>query len=112
MVPIIAVFMLFLLVYEQRGSELLPHGSARRVGVLGALAAGLLGFAVNDSGVVVTAIVFVYLGPYLTLLALRADEGEPVLVAARPATRTPGGRRRATGPADVRRAPVTGRAAR
>jgi Glycosyl transferase family 2 len=80
MVPIIAVFMLYLLVYEERGAELLPRGSPRRAGVIGALAAGLLGFAVNDSGVIVTAVVFVYLGPYLTLLALDADRGQPVLL--------------------------------
>jgi hypothetical protein len=36
------------------------------------LAAGLLGTAVNDSGVVVTAMVFVFLGPFLTLLAIPA----------------------------------------
>jgi hypothetical protein len=28
----------------------------------------------------VTALVFVYLGPYLTLLALHADRGDPVLL--------------------------------
>lgn len=72
MVPIIAVFMLFILVYLNQGAALLPKGSARRVGVLSALAVGLLGFAVNDSGVVVTALVFVYLGPYLTLLAVHS----------------------------------------
>src|SRR5205823_3724252 len=83
MILIIAVFSLFLLVYEERGAELLPKGSPRRIGAIGALAAGLLGFAVNDSGVVVTALVFVYLGPYLTLLALHGDRGEPVLFAAR-----------------------------
>jgi hypothetical protein len=80
MVPIIAVFSLFLLVYMDRGRELLPRGSALRIGAYAALAAGLLGFAVNDSGVVVTALVFVYLGPYLTLLALHADRGDPVLL--------------------------------
>jgi hypothetical protein len=88
MVPIIAVFSLFLLVYMDRGSELLPSGSPRRIGVYAALAAGLLGFAVNDSGVVVTALVFVYLGPFLTLLALHADRGEPHLLPPRPAPRS------------------------
>jgi hypothetical protein len=86
MVPIIAVFSLFLLVFMDRGGELLPRGSARRIGVYAALAVGLLGFAVNDSGVVVTALVFVYLGPYLTLLALHADRGDAVLL---PPSRAP-----------------------
>jgi hypothetical protein len=72
MVPIIAVFMLYLLVWQRRWAELLPPKSARRAGAVAALAAGLLGFAVNDSGVVVTAMVFVYIGPFMTLLALRS----------------------------------------
>lgn len=81
MVPIAAVFMLYVLVHLGRGEELLPRGSARRVGVIATISAGLLGFAVNDSGVVVTALVFVYLGPFLTLIALHR-EGEPVLVVS------------------------------
>ena len=35
----------------------------------------------NDSGVVVSALVFVYLGPYLTLLALDRAVDEPQLLA-------------------------------
>jgi hypothetical protein len=55
----------------QRGWERdMPKGSALRAGVAAALLCGLLGFAVNDSGTVVTALVFVYLGPFITLLAL------------------------------------------
>jgi hypothetical protein len=74
MVPIIAGFMLFLLVLGRRWAELLPPRSARRQAVVAALAAGLVGFAVDDSGVVVTALVFVYLGPFLLLLALGAAQ--------------------------------------
>lgn len=92
MVPIAAVFALFLLVFMDRGAELLPRGSPLRTGVVAAIAAGLLGFALNDSGVVVTALVAVYIGPYLTLLALDADRGGPVLFpplpAGRPAARS------------------------
>jgi hypothetical protein len=85
MVPIAAVFALFLLVFMGRAAELLPRGSARRTGVVAAIAAGLVGFAVNDSGVVVTALVAVFIGPYLTLLALDADRGQPVLLPPLPA---------------------------
>jgi hypothetical protein len=48
--------------------------------VIAALGAGMLGFAVNDSGVVITALVYLYLGPYLALLALNAQRGEPELL--------------------------------
>jgi hypothetical protein len=85
MVPIAAVFALFVLVFMGRGGELLPRGSARRIGVVAVIAAGLIGFAVNDSGVVVTALVAVYLGPYITLLALDADRGGPVVFPPLPA---------------------------
>jgi hypothetical protein len=77
LVPIIAAFLLYLLVWERRLGRLLPRGSALRIGVVAALGAGLLGFALNDSGVVITALVYLYLGPYLTLLALDAQGGEP-----------------------------------
>ena len=72
-VVIIAVYMLYVLGWARGWKELLPPGSAVRAGVVGALAAGLLGYAVNDSGVVVTAVVFVYLGPFLTMLALARE---------------------------------------
>ena len=45
-------------------------GRPLRAGVIGVLAAGVVGWLVNDSGIVVTALVFVYLGAYLTLLAI------------------------------------------
>ncbi|HUP85848.1 MAG TPA: glycosyltransferase [Acidimicrobiales bacterium] len=80
-VVIIAVYMLYVLGWARGWKELLPPGSAVRAGVVGALAAGLLGYAVNDSGVVVTAVVFVYLGPFLTMLALAREGEEEVVVA-------------------------------
>jgi len=80
LVPIIAAFLLYLLIWERRLGQLLPRGSALRIGVIAALGAGLLGFAMNDSGVVITALVYLYLGPYLTLLALEYQRGEPQLL--------------------------------
>jgi hypothetical protein len=80
LVPIIAAFLLYLLVWERRMGHLLPRGSPLRIGVIAALGAGLLGFAMNDSGVVITALVYLYLGPYLTLLALDAQRGAPELL--------------------------------
>jgi hypothetical protein len=83
-VVIIAVYMLYVLGWARGWRDLLPPGSAVRAGVVGALAAGLLGYAVNDSGVVVTAVVFVYLGPFLTMLALVREREEPVAVSPVP----------------------------
>jgi hypothetical protein len=85
LVPVIAVFALYLLLYENRWRALLPPGSALRAGAVGTLAAGILGFAANDSGVVVTALVFVYLGPFLAVLALHEEAREEVLLEPAPA---------------------------
>lgn len=80
-IPIVALYMLFVLGFARGWSQLLPARSAVRAAVVGVLAAGLLGYAVNDSGVVVTALVFVYIGPFLTLLALEREAGGPTLHA-------------------------------
>jgi hypothetical protein len=83
MVPIIAIFTGYVLVVARGWKKLLPHGSPVRAGVIGVLGAGFLGWLLNDSGIVVTALVFVYLGPYLTLLAIadRKDAAEAVEVS-------------------------------
>ena len=88
MVPITAAFMLYVLVVARGWQRLLPAGSVVRIGVVATLAAGVVGWLVNDSGVVVTALVFVFVGPYLTLLALHKESGAPTLLepAPRPAT--------------------------
>ncbi len=83
-VVIITVYMLYVLGWARGWPDLLPRRSALRAGVVGTLAAGLLGYAVNDSGVVVTAVVFVYLGPFLTLLALRREREDQITVPAAP----------------------------
>jgi fatty acid desaturase len=83
MVPIAAAFAVYVLVIARGWRSLLPAGSALRAGVVGTLFAGIIGWLVNDSGVVVSALVFVYLGPYLTLLAVDRDR-VPALVAGDP----------------------------
>jgi len=76
-VPIIAGFLFYVYVLRRRWSELLPPRSPLRIGVVAALAAGVLGFLVNDSGVVVTALVLVEIGPLLAVLALTGGHGPP-----------------------------------
>ncbi|HSL57625.1 MAG TPA: hypothetical protein VK866_07275, partial [Acidimicrobiales bacterium] len=59
MVPIAGVFALYILVVARGWRRLLPDGSALRAGVVGVLATGLVGWLVNDSGVVVAATAFI-----------------------------------------------------
>jgi hypothetical protein len=80
MVPIAALFALYVLVVARGWRRLLPVGSAVRAAVIGTLATGVLGWLVNDSGVVVAALAFVYLGPLLTLLSLSRESEPPILV--------------------------------
>jgi hypothetical protein len=79
-VPVVTIYGLYVLGRARSWSQLLPARSPLRAGAVAMLAAGLLGCAVNDSGVVVTAVVFVYIGPFLTLLALEKERGSPVLL--------------------------------
>ncbi len=80
MVPITSAFLVYVLVIAGGWQRLLPPRSALRAGVVATVFAGLLGWLVNDSGVVVSALVFVYVGPFLTLLALHSEMGEPLLL--------------------------------
>lgn len=84
-IPIITMYGLYVLARARGWSRLLPAHSALRAGAVGMLAAGLLGCAVNDSGVVVTAVVFVYIGPFLTLLAVEREREPAVLLEPRSA---------------------------
>jgi len=88
--PVVTLYGLYVLLRARGLPELLAKGSPLRAGALAMVAAGLLGCVVNDSGVVVTAVVFVYIAPFLTLLVLHRP-AEPVLalpgsVASGPAT--------------------------
>ena len=83
---VVALYQLFLLGWARGWAKLLPPRSALRGGVVATLVAGLAGNVLNDSGAVVTALVFVYLGPFLTLLALAGErdvgDERPVLLEA------------------------------
>jgi hypothetical protein len=67
---IVVVFLAYLMVWDHRFKRIVPPGSAIRTGALAALGGGVLGLVLNDTGIIITAVVLLYLGPYLTLLAL------------------------------------------
>jgi hypothetical protein len=68
--PVIAVLVLVALLRMPWARTRVPPGTPIRIGLLAALAAGLLGMAVNDSGVIVVAMVMVCVGPVLALVSL------------------------------------------
>jgi hypothetical protein len=76
----LAVVLLWLLLAGRLWTELLPPGGAARCGAIAALAGGLLGNVVEDSGSIVSAMVFVFLCPWLVLLALERERPGPELL--------------------------------
>ena len=78
-VLIIALYAIYMLGWRRGWSRFLTPGSALRAGAVATLAAGVIGNVLNDSGVVVTALVFVYVGPFLTLLALDGERPAPAI---------------------------------
>lgn len=70
-VPIVAIYALYVLVVARSWTALLPTGTPRRAAVIAALVLGIVGWLLNDSGILVTALVLVYLGPFLILIEVR-----------------------------------------
>lgn len=89
MVGITVAYLVGLLSWARGWGRVLPPRSALRAGLVGMLAAGVLGYAVNDSGVVVTGLAFAYVGPFVTLLALRQDRSVPVVLEPPAGARPP-----------------------
>ncbi len=73
LIPLTVVFVVVVVVKRRGRRPLLPPRSVARSGLIGLVTVGLLGYAVNDSGAVVAALLSVYVGAYVALLAL-ADE--------------------------------------
>lgn len=83
-IVVLAVLLLAGLGPGRRWTGLLPAGSAARTGAVAALAVGLLGTLLEDSGSIVVAMVFVFLGPWLVLVALEREQPRPALIRPAP----------------------------
>ena len=77
---VLAISLITVVIVDRDWHRILPRASALRAGVMGTVAAGVLGYAVNDSGVVVAALILVYLGPFLTIVALDRETAAPAAV--------------------------------
>jgi hypothetical protein len=82
MIPIVAAFVLYLLAWGRGWERLLPPRSPLRIGAVSVVSAALLGFAANDSGPIVIALFFVYLLPFLALLALDPSRDRATVLRA------------------------------
>jgi hypothetical protein len=73
-----AIAVLGVLVLRPRGrwSELARDYPRIRAGLIGGLVVGLLGFATNDSGIVIPAVIFSYLVPMALLVQLSLEAGD------------------------------------
>ncbi|HET8929383.1 MAG TPA: glycosyltransferase [Acidimicrobiales bacterium] len=80
LIPLVAVFVVVVLRHRKSMRRLLPRRSVARAGFIGLITVALAGYAMNDSGAVVAALVSVYLGVYVALLALADEVPDDVLL--------------------------------
>lgn len=86
-VPLLVVLLIYFLLRSPRWNEVIGPG-ALRTGAVAAFACGLIGFAANDSGVIVIALVFVFVGPYLALVAFDSSSDTAILLPPNPVPAT------------------------
>ena len=80
LVPVVAIALgLAFALWRGRFRHALPPGSPARIGAAGALAVGLVGNALNDSGPIVTLIVMSLLCPYLVVRSAAAERAPRLL---------------------------------
>lgn len=75
LVPITVALSLVALVSGRLWQRALPAGSPERQGLIATLALALLGWILNDSGIVVVALASVFVGPYVLLIARARETG-------------------------------------
>ncbi len=82
LVPITVALSLVALTLGRLWQRALPPRSPQRAGVIATLVLALVGWLLNDSGIVVVALASVYVGPYVLLLARENERDHPEARAA------------------------------
>lgn len=78
LIPGLGGFVLAVLAFGDRWRQLLGRRPAEAAGVVGLVVVAVLGWATNDSGPLVAALVLVYLAPLVLFVALRGPVEDPV----------------------------------
>jgi hypothetical protein len=86
LIPGLGGFALLVLGTGGRWAALLRRRPAERAAVVGLVLVAFLGWATNDSGPLIAALVFVYLAPLVLFMVLRGPEEDPVHLPAASST--------------------------
>ena len=78
LVPITVALSLVALTVGRLWQRALPPRSPQRAGVIATLVLALVGWLLNDSGIVVVALASVYVGPFVLLLARENEPRSPL----------------------------------
>ena len=88
MVPIVVAFLVAAM-FPRGRSRIRMGGTPLRATFLGIIAVGVVGAALNDSGVVITAMALIYVGTFLVLILERRPFADPELIEPFAATAAP-----------------------
>ena len=80
LLPVIGGFVVIVYLFGGRWERIMPKGSRARIGLIGLVIVAALGYALNDSGALAAALVFVYLGAYVGLPALEDPRAADVVL--------------------------------
>lgn len=89
MVPIIVAFLVAAL-FPRSNSRIRLGRSSLRATFLGIIGVGVVGAALNDSGVVITAMSLIYVGTFLVLILQRRPFADPLVIPPGGANEEPG----------------------
>ncbi len=84
LLPVVLVFVVLVYLFGRCWERVAPRGSVQRHTLAGLFIVAVLGYALNDSGAMAAALVFVYLGAFVALPALADPERPDELLEAPP----------------------------